>query len=83
MRWLSFQNSSAVATSLSKVKSKIQQTPPDGPELTCEGAKGTMRKLAFHTKHEKMGVVRGCLTLSIYLLKFPEFIILGHFATFC
>lgn len=54
-----------------------------GPEVTCEGVKGTMRKLAFHTKHEKMNSGDlACLALSIYLLKFPRFTILVRFATF-
>lgn len=83
--WCFFQNGNNVVTSLIfnfSVRSAIQPALQVGPEVTCEGAKGTMRKLAFHPKHEKMNIgVLTCLALSIYLLKFPRFILV-HFATF-
>ena len=54
--------------------------------MTSEGAKGAVRKLMFHTEHEKInsGILgtSACSALPVYLVKFPRFIILGHFSAF-
>lgn len=54
-----------------------------GLELTCGGAEGTIRKPAFHTKHEKMSFGNFSLfSLSNISVEIRGFIILGYSATF-
>lgn len=52
-------------------------TPQVGPEVTCEGAKGTKRKLTFHTEHEKMNFGDFCM---FSLVNIPQ---IYHSRTFC
>lgn len=51
-----------------------------GQELTCESAEGTVRKLAFHTKHEKMFWNFSMFSLSNVSVEIPR---IYHSGIFC
>lgn len=65
------------------VKGQVQNTTNSTgwTRMTCEGAKRTVRKLAFHTKHEKMSVV-GFRVFNLVNI-FAEIPWIYHSRTFC